>query len=177
MATSNSNILVKDVFGSYRVLQRIGEGGMGEVYLAEHQHIDRVAAIKVLRPEFSANGDLVNRFFAEARAANVIKHPSIVEIYDCSVHTDGRAYIAMEYLEGQTLGKALETLGCVDDFLTVVDLSWQIATALQAAHDKGIVHRDLKPDNIFLTFSQNKGRPIVKILDFGIAKLLSLIHI
>jgi serine/threonine protein kinase len=159
--------------GSYEVRQQIGEGGMGEVYLAKHKLMDRMAAIKVLRPKYSAETDLVARFFAEARAANLVKHPGIVEIYDCAVHTDGRGYIVMEYLEGQTLGSALERLGCVDDAATIVDLAWQIATALQAAHDKGIVHRDLKPDNIFLTFVPEQGpSPQVKILDFGVAKLL-----
>ena len=159
--------------GSYEVRQQIGEGGMGEVYLAKHKLMDRMAAIKVLRPKYSTETDLVARFFAEARAANLVKHPGIVEIYDCAVHTDGRGYIVMEYLEGQTLGSALERLGCVDDAATIVDLAWQIATALQAAHDKGIVHRDLKPDNIFLTFVPEQGpSPQVKILDFGVAKLL-----
>ena len=173
MATTINPNLTSDVFGSYRVVHRLGAGGMGEVYLAEHMHIDRHAAVKVLRPEFSANGELVTRFFAEAKAANLIKHPSIVEIYDCSVLPDGRAYIVMEYLEGQTLGSALESSGCIDDFMTFVDLSWQIANALQAAHDKGIVHRDLKPDNIFLAFAPELGpAPVIKILDFGIAKLL-----
>jgi serine/threonine-protein kinase len=173
MAVPGSNTLVNDVFGSYRVVHRIGEGGMGEVFLAEHIHMDRKAAIKVLRSKYSEDVELVDRFFAEARAANLIKHPSIVEIYDCAALPDGRAYIVMEYLEGQTLGAALERLGCIDDMLTIVDLSWQIATALQAAHDKSIIHRDLKPDNIFLTFLPEKSpKPVVKILDFGIAKLL-----
>ncbi len=173
MAMPSNGILVNDVFGSYRVLHQIGEGGMGEVYLAEHKHIDRKAAIKVLRPEFSANADLVNRFFAEARSANLIKHQGIVEIYDCSVLPNGCAYIVMEYLEGQSLGAALERVGHIDEIATMVDLSWQIATTLQAAHDKNIIHRDLKPDNIFLTFVPHLGPgPVIKVLDFGIAKLL-----
>ncbi len=168
-----SNILLGNTFGSYRIVHRIGEGGMGEVYLAEHMHMQRMAAIKVLRPQYAANVELVERFFAEARSANLINHPAIVEIYDCATLPDGSAYIVMEYLEGQTLGAALGRLGCVSEALTLVDLSWQIATALQAAHDKGIIHRDLKPDNIFLTFLPDQApNPVVKILDFGIAKLL-----
>jgi len=165
--------MIGETLGSYEVREQIGEGGMGEVYLARHKHIERKAAIKVLRSQYSADAELVARFFSEARSANLVKHDGIVEIYDCAVHTDGRAFIVMEYLEGQTLGAALERLGCVDEVMTMVDLSWQIATALQAAHDKGIIHRDLKPDNIFLTFVENHGpSPVVKILDFGIAKLM-----
>jgi serine/threonine protein kinase len=165
--------MIGETLGSYEVKKKIGEGGMGVVYLAKHRHIDRMAAIKVLRPQFSAKPDLVARFFAEARSANLVKHVGIVEIYDCAVHADGNAYIVMEYLEGQTLGAALERLGRVDDVTTIADLSWQIAAALQAAHDKLIVHRDLKPDNVFLTFVPERGpSPVVKILDFGIAKLL-----
>ena len=165
--------MIGETLGSYEVRKRIGEGGMGEVYLAEHKHMGRMAAIKVLRPQFSGEAELVGRFFAEARSTNLVKHPGIVQVYDCAVHTNGRAYIVMEYLEGQTLGAALEQLGCVDEVMTIVDLSWQIATALQAAHNKDIIHRDLKPDNIFLTFLPEQGpNPVVKILDFGIAKLL-----
>jgi len=165
--------MIGETLGSYEVRKRIGEGGMGEVYLAEHKHMGRMAAIKVLRPQFSGEAELVGRFFAEARSTNLVKHPGIVQVYDCAVHTNGRAYIVMEYLEGQTLGAALEQLGCVDEVMTIVDLSWQIATALQAAHNKDIIHRDLKPDNIFLTFQPEQGpSPVVKILDFGIAKLL-----
>jgi len=166
-------MIIGETFGSYEVSKKIGEGGMGEVYLALHKHMGRMAAIKVLRQKYSSEPDVVERFFIEARSASLVEHPGIVRVYDCAVHTDGRAYIVMEYLEGQTLGSALERVGCVDDMLTIVDLSWQIATALQAAHDKGIIHRDLKPDNIFLTFLPDQGpKPIVKILDFGIAKLL-----
>jgi len=165
--------MIGETLGSYDVRQQIGEGGMGEVYLAKHKLLDRMAAVKVLRPKYSSEADLVARFFAEATATNSVKHPGIVEIYDCAIHSDGRAYIVMEYLEGQTLGAALERLGCVDDVATIVNLSWQVASALQAAHDKGIVHRDLKPDNIFLTFEPERGPdPQVKILDFGVAKLL-----
>jgi serine/threonine protein kinase len=166
-------MIIGETFGSYEVSKKIGEGGMGEVYLALHKHMGRMAAIKVLRQKYSSEPDVVERFFIEARSASLVEHPGIVRVYDCAIHTDGRAYIVMEYLEGQTLGSALERVGCVDDMLTIVDLSWQIATALQAAHNKGIIHRDLKPDNIFLTFLPDQGpKPIVKILDFGIAKLL-----
>jgi serine/threonine protein kinase len=171
-------MIIGETLGSYEISKQIGEGGMGEVYLALHKHMGRMAAIKVLRQKYSSEPEVVERFFTEARSASLVEHPGIVRVYDCAVHTDGRAYIVMEYLEGQTLGSALERVGCIDDMLTIVDLSWQIATALQAAHDKGIVHRDLKPDNIFLTFPPDQGanpqgpKPIVKILDFGIAKLL-----
>jgi serine/threonine protein kinase len=161
-----------ETFGSYEISRKIGEGGMGEVYLAEHKHMGRKAAIKVLRPKYSSETDLVERFFTEARSVSLVEHPGIVRIYDCAIHTDGRAYIVMEHLEGQTLGSALEQVGCIDDMHTIIDLSWQIANALQAAHDRGIIHRDLKPDNIFLACLPDREQElVVKILDFGVAKL------
>jgi len=100
-------------FGSFRALSRLGEGSMGEVYLAEHQRIARRAAIKVLSPERTRDADAVRRLFVEARATSMIRHPGIIEIYDCDVHRNGRAYIVMEYLEGETLAKRLERTGAV----------------------------------------------------------------
>ncbi len=165
--------MIGEVLGSYRIVQKLGAGGMGEVYLAEHQVMDRKAAIKVLRPEASANASLVTRFFAEARAADVIRHPGIVQILDCAMPAAGRAYIAMEYLEGETLGATLARVGLIEEAATLFDISWQIADALAAAHAKGIVHRDLKPDNVFLTpeTTERRTKTRVKVLDFGIAKL------
>jgi serine/threonine protein kinase len=92
-----------ETVGSYRLLEKLGEGGMGEVYSAEHKYIERRAAIKFLLPELTGSSDLVGRFFAEARAASVIKHPGIVEVLDCDVQPDGRAYIVMELLDGESL--------------------------------------------------------------------------
>ena len=158
--------------GAYAIRRRLGAGGMGEVYLAEHRHIDRKAAIKVLLPELSSNQMVVERFFNEARAASRIKHDGIVEIVDCDRHTNGRAYIVMEFLEGESVGESLRRVGRFE-LSSAVGVVGQVADALAAAHAKGIIHRDLKPDNIFLAATPRAATPIaVKVLDFGIAKLV-----
>jgi len=147
---------------------------MGEVYLAEHKYIARKAAIKFLLRDLSNSSELVGRFFAEARAASVIKHPGIVEVLDCDVH-DGRAYIVMELLRGESLRDYLERVASAGrDETGALAIFRQIASALAAAHAQEIIHRDLKPDNIFLHVSENQApdRPIAKVLDFGIAKLM-----
>jgi serine/threonine protein kinase len=163
--------MVADVVGSYRIIGKIGEGGMGAVYVAEHTLIGRQAAIKVLQREMSHRQDLVTRFFNEARAATAVKHPGIVEIYDFGYHTDGGAYIVMEYLEGETLGARLRRTGPLPAARAAA-LGRQVAGALGAAHAKGIVHRDLKPDNIFIVRDPDiTDGERTKILDFGIAKL------
>jgi serine/threonine-protein kinase len=162
---------VADVVGSYRIIAKIGEGGMGAVYVAEHTLIGRQAAIKVLQREMSHRQDLVTRFFNEARAATAVKHPGIVEIYDFGYHTDGSAYIVMEYLEGETLSARLRRTGPLPAARAAA-LGRQVAGALGAAHAKGIVHRDLKPDNIFIVRDPDiTDGERTKILDFGIAKL------
>jgi serine/threonine protein kinase len=163
-----------DQIGAYVIRRRLGTGGMGEVYLAEHRHIDRKAAIKVLLPELSLKEDVVARFFTEARAASRIRHPGIVEILDCDVdRTTGRTYIVMEYLEGESLGACLARIGRFEPRSTLAIVG-QVAGALAEAHGKGIIHRDLKPDNVFLVSTSNPEAPInVKVLDFGIAKLAS----
>jgi serine/threonine protein kinase len=163
-----------DKIGTYTILRRLGSGGMGEVYLAEHVHIRRKAAIKVLLPELSSNAEVVSRFFNEARATGLLKHPSIVEVLDCDILPGGRAYIVMEYLAGESLGDYLGRVGSFEaQPRTVAAIAGQIAGALAAAHDKGIIHRDLKPDNIFLSPTEEPAAPVdLKILDFGIAKLV-----
>jgi serine/threonine protein kinase len=159
-----------DHIGPYVIVRRIGEGGMGEVYQGRHRHIAREAAIKVLRPELSENEQVVKRFFTEARATATIRHPGIVEILDCDVHPSGRAYIVMEYLQGEDLAHRMARLGGFQrDLPTLLSVARQIASALAAAHGLGIVHRDLKPENIFLV---DGATPLVKVLDFGVAKLL-----
>ena len=155
--------MIGELIGSYRIIRKLGAGGMGEVYLAEHQVMDRKAAIKILRAEASANAALVNRFFAEARASDLIKHPGIVKILDCATPAVGRAYIAMEYLDGETLGSALGRVGVFDRAPMFCDVAGQIADALDAAHAKGIVHRDLKPDNVFLTQETVDGVPQIRV--------------
>ena len=147
---------------------------MGTVYLAEHTRIDRKAAVKVLLPEFSSKPDVVERFFAEARAASMIKHPGIIEILDCDTHSSGLVFIVMEFLEGESLGATLSRAGNLSsDLFSFCYIGTQIANGMAAAHGAGIVHRDLKPDNVFLVSQPALGRELfVKILDFGIAKLL-----
>ena len=162
-----------EVFGSYRVVDEIGKGGMGAVYLAEHTLLGRQAAIKVLLRDLSHRQDLVTRFFNEARAATAVKHPGIVEIYDFGYAADGSAYIVMEFLQGESLASRLRRTGPFAEARAVA-LCRQVAGGLGAAHAKGIVHRDLKPDNIFIVADADIAegeRP--KILDFGIAKLAS----
>jgi eukaryotic-like serine/threonine-protein kinase len=163
--------MVGEVIGSYRVLQAIGEGGMGRVYLAEHSLIGKKVAIKVLLPEFCNNPGIVSRFFNEARATAQIKHPSLIEIYDFGHHPGGSAFIVMEFLDGESLAKRLQTRGPIQQSLAL-ELARQVANALQATHAKGIIHRDLKPDNVFLVPEPDLVCGLrAKVLDFGIAKL------
>jgi TPR repeat protein/tRNA A-37 threonylcarbamoyl transferase component Bud32 len=164
--------MLGQVVGNYHILGVLGEGGMGVVYLGQHTLIDRRAAIKVLLPEYSRDQEIVRRFFTEARAANAIQHPGIVEIYDFGHHqADGRAFIVMELLQGESLQQRLERLRGLAPADAVL-LTRQIAGALGAAHRASIVHRDLKPDNIFIVRDPEvPGGERIKLLDFGIAKL------
>jgi putative nucleotidyltransferase with HDIG domain len=161
--------LVGQVVGGYRLVTALRSGGMGTVYYAEHTVIGRRAAVKVLHPEVSRNPQLVSRFLTEARAANDIRHPNVVEITDLGQSGDVH-YIVMSFLEGETLGERLEREKVLDES-TTVRIVRQIASALAAAHDHGIVHRDLKPENIFL-LNHPDYPDYVKVLDFGIAKLI-----
>jgi eukaryotic-like serine/threonine-protein kinase len=167
--------MIGESVGSYRLVEKLGEGGMGEVYLAEHRHMARRAAVKLLLRELSAAPDVVGRFFAEARAASVIEHPGIVQVLDCDVHRDGRAYIVMELLRGEDLRGYITRVGALaQDEAAALAILRRIAEALAAAHAQGIVHRDLKPDNVFLHLPNGRSPydPVVKLLDFGIAKLI-----
>jgi len=156
--------------GSYEVVSKLGEGGMGVVYLARHGTLGRLAAVKVLLPEFSNNREIVARFFNEARAATAIRHPGIIEVYDFGFLEEQQAYIIMEYLEGESLGTRLRRGPLA--ISAALATTRGIARALQAAHEKAIVHRDLKPDNIFLVPDDDaRSGERVKLLDFGIAKL------
>src|SRR5262245_61436375 len=124
--------MIDELIGNYRIVRKIGEGGMGAVYLAEHTLIGRQAAIKVLLREMSHRQDLVTRFFNEARAATAVKHPGIVEIYDFGYHHDGSAFIVMEYLEGETLSARLRRGGAMSEGRAAA-LCRQVAGALGAA--------------------------------------------
>jgi serine/threonine protein kinase/TolA-binding protein len=154
--------------GRYRIVELIGEGGMGKVYLAEHIEIGKRVALKVLHPSYSRMPDLVERFRREARAASKIGHPNIVDVTDSGTTEDGSEYFVMEYLEGVELGSVLEREGAVD-VARALRIAAQICRALAAAHAVGIIHRDLKPENIYLV-TRDGSTDVVKVLDFGIAK-------
>jgi len=163
--------VIGQTLGNYRVVAKLGEGGMGVVYRAQHVLIDKQAAIKVLLPELSRDKEVVERFFNEARSAALIQHPGIIEIFDFGHTADGSAYIVMELLGGDSLSRRLANQGPFEVRLLVA-LAQQLADVLGAAHKKGIVHRDLKPDNVFLVPDRAVACGLrVKVLDFGIAKL------
>jgi eukaryotic-like serine/threonine-protein kinase len=158
---------------NYEIVSLIGEGGMGAVYLARHPLIDRRAAIKVLHPQLASDRGQVSRFFNEARAANAIRHPNIIDVIDVGLLPGSeRPYLMMELLEGETLASRLVRLGSLTAE-AAIEIARQTASALGAAHAKGIVHRDLKPDNLFLVPRSAPPGDLVKLLDFGIAKLRS----
>lgn len=142
---------------------------MGEVYLVENVDLQKQLVIKVLLPERSSNAELVERFLAEARAASAIRHRHIVEILDSSTLSDGRPYILMEFLEGETLFSFSQRRGIVSPDITLAIMS-QVCSGLQAAHERGVIHRDVKPSNIFIA-PQPDNQYFTKVLDFGIAKL------
>jgi eukaryotic-like serine/threonine-protein kinase len=157
------------VLGSYRILREISSGGMGAVFRAEHVLLGRPAAVKILRPDLTVDDDLVQRFVNEARAVTASKHPGIVEVYDFGYTPDGRAFIVMELLEGESLGHRLAHGRLGEPAAAAI--AHGIASALKAAHRVGVIHRDLKPDNVFLVPDPDGGPDRTKVLDFGIAKL------
>ena len=152
----------------YGVTALIGEGGMGEVYEAEHLAIGRLVAVKVLNPKRAQDREAISRLRHEARVAGTLGHPNICAIYDMGRLDDGSPYLVMERLHGETLAQRLlrEVRLPIDD---LIDVMVQVLSALSAAHQRGIIHRDLKPDNIFLSRRQGM-RAVPKLLDFGISK-------
>ncbi|MDB4958628.1 MAG: serine/threonine protein kinase, partial [Myxococcales bacterium] len=157
------------LIGSYRILDLLGEGGMGRIYVAEHVKLGRRVAIKMLRAELVSNSVAVARFFAEARAVNRISHENIVEITDFLEQPGGDNCIVMELLKGEDLSQRLLRKQTMP-LSRVLDIAAQTASALAAVHQAGIIHRDLKPDNIFL-IERGGSSDVVKLLDFGVAKL------
>jgi serine/threonine-protein kinase len=158
--------------GSFRLVERLGDGGMGAVYRAVHERLGRVVAIKLLHRDLTTDRGLVGRFFAEARAANTVRHEHVVEVYDF-VEAGDDVYFVMEYLKGHDLHDAIHRHAQGPGGMAperAVAILEQVAAALQATHARSIVHRDLKPENVFL--SEKDGRAdFVKIFDFGVAKL------
>jgi len=160
-----------EIVGNFRIVAKLGRGGMGEVWLAEQLNIGTRVAIKVLLEQVSEDSDQLQRFFNEARAVSRIQHAGIAKIFDVGIHASGRAYLVMELLEGETLAKRIARTRRLGR-LELADLGRQIASVLDATHGAGITHRDLKPDNVFIVTDRELARgERVKVLDFGIAKL------
>ncbi len=152
---------MQPVLGHYRILERLGAGGMGEVYLAEDAKLRRRIALKILPPELAESAERLQRFESEARAVAALNHPNIVTVHSVE-EADGVHFITMELVRGKTLTASIQRTSLREFF----DIAVPLADALSAAHLQGIVHRDLKPDNIMLTDERR-----VKILDFGLAKM------
>jgi serine/threonine-protein kinase len=169
MSTADS--LVGQVIGDrYHVRSLLGEGGMGRVYLAEHVKMGRKSALKVLSPELKFSAEAISRFHREAANASRINHPNVAAIYDFGETAEGILYLAMEFVEGETLRGVLSREPRLD-VMRSARLIKQAADALAAAHHLGIVHRDLKPDNIMIARNID-GTDLVKVVDFGIAKTI-----
>jgi serine/threonine-protein kinase len=166
---SSPLIAVGQTIGNYTITAKLGEGGMGVVYLAEHPVIGRKVAMKAIHPELSRNPEVVSRFVTEAKAVNQIGNEHIVDIHDFGTTADGDFYFIMEFLQGEALADRMRREAPMDP-ARALDIAAQVADALAASHAHGIIHRDLKPENIFLI---HKGgtNDFVKVLDFGLAKL------
>jgi tRNA A-37 threonylcarbamoyl transferase component Bud32/photosystem II stability/assembly factor-like uncharacterized protein len=162
--------MIGEMVGSFRVVRKIGEGGMGQVFEAVQEMIGKRAAIKVLHPEYSANAEVSTRFLNEAKAVNIVAHPGVVTVFEYGRRHDGAAYIIMELLDGESLHKRMAR--GVLPLPSTLRIARQIASTLSAAHDKEIVHRDLKPENVVMVPDPDVlGGERAKILDFGIAKV------
>src|SRR3989440_9197180 len=163
LTSNGTESVAGQTLGHYKVIEQIGTGGMGEVYLAEDTRLSRKVALKVLPDYFTKDDERVRRFQQEARAASALNHPNIITIYEIG-EIDSRHFIATEFIEGETLRQRMTKSQM--KIAEVLDVAAQVAWALSAAHQAGIAHRDIKPRNIML-------RPdgVVKVLDFGLAKL------
>jgi len=167
-ADVHADLVGQVVAERYHVLQKLGEGGMGQVYLAEHVRMARRCAVKVMSPNLTRDPDAVSRFNREAANASRITHPNVAAIYDFGETSDGLIYLAMEFVDGEPLTKLIQRLGALP-LARAVNIARQTADALTVAHELGIVHRDLKPDNIMIGRGR-EGADMVKVVDFGIAK-------
>ena len=155
--------------GEYRILERLGVGGMGSVYKAEQPAMNRLVAIKVLHPRYANRNDLVSRFRREARAMSQLQHPNTARVYKFGQLPDGAPYFVMDYLEGKNLAHVVRAEGPMKAE-RAIPIMVQVCGALDEAHVAGIIHRDLKPENVFLT-KQGGTEDFPKVLDFGLAKV------
>ncbi|HYV31111.1 MAG TPA: serine/threonine-protein kinase, partial [Candidatus Binatia bacterium] len=162
-SSAYARLMGAQMISRYRVVRRLGSGGMGEVLLAEDTQLERFVAIKLMSAELARDPNQRQRFRTEAKAASGLSHPNICVIHEVSETEDGRPFLAMEFVEGQTLDVVLQQRRLAMREILAVGI--QIAEALDAAHGRRIVHRDIKPTNIMLN-----GRGQAKVLDFGLAK-------
>jgi len=158
------SLLTNTVISRYRILSRIGAGGMGEVYLAEDTRLNRKVAIKLLPNASVSDPQAKKRLIREAQSAAALDHANICSIYEVG-EDEGRSFIVMRYVEGETLAKLIERQPL--ELREALDIAFQMADALAEAHSRGIIHRDIKPQNVMVT-----ARGQVKVLDFGLAKLI-----
>ncbi len=163
-------LLGQTIAGRFRITGRLGSGGMGTVYRAEQSGLDRPVALKVLKRELISDRDTVARFSREAKAMSMLVHPNTVRVFDFGEDAAGHLYLAREMLEGELLTAWIEREGA-PPLAEGVQVAREILRSVAVAHSKGIIHRDLKPDNIFLARIEGHARPVVKVLDFGIAKV------
>jgi serine/threonine-protein kinase len=159
----------QQIAGQFRILQKIGTGGMGAVYKAEQPEMNRFVAVKILHSKYLARADLVSRFRREARAMSHLSHPNTARVFLYGQLEDGACYFVMEYLEGRNLAQVVRAQGPMDPE-RAINVMVQVCGALEEAHNQGIIHRDLKPENIFLTV-QGGIQDFPKVLDFGLAKV------
>lgn len=169
-AEQGERLRLGHVLGSYRLVRKLGEGGVGTVYEGEHVRLGRRMALKVLHPE-TASAEVIVRFYNEARAVNQIRHPNIVDVEDFVTAETGEHYLIMELLQGEDLRTVLTRNGVLDPAM-VSKIGEEIASAIGAIHSVGIIHRDIKPDNIYLVRKPD-GSQTAKLIDFGIAKFLT----
>lgn len=167
---SGSNLIGTIIADRYRIIKRVGEGGMGQVFMAEHIKMKRKSAIKVMRPALVGDAEALQRFTREAENASKLSHPNVASIFDFGETPEGLVYLAMEFIEGESLHATLTREVALHPQVAA-DVIGQSADALQSAHDLGILHRDLKPDNLMLS-KRSDGTYLVKLVDFGIARTM-----